>query len=69
MSKTIFEVKLHRDDAEHVIRLAACCGVEMPDFLAIAAVRYIELVERGMDAPGRCSGCKKAGKGSGGDGK
>lgn len=69
MSKTLFEIRLHRDDAEHVIRLAACCGVEVSDFLAIAAVRYVELVERGMDAPGRCGGCKKTGKPAGGDGK
>ena len=58
MSKTAFEVRLHQNDAAHVVRLAACCGVEVSDFLAIAAVRYVELVERGLDAPGRCKNCK-----------
>lgn len=56
--KRRFEVQLHENDAEHVVRLAVCCGVEVQDFLAIAAVRYVDLVERGIDAPGRCGDCK-----------
>lgn len=56
MRKTIIQVELHHADADHVIRLAALCGVEVQDFLAIAAVRYVQLVESGADAPGRCRG-------------
>lgn len=59
MAKTIFEVRLHRSDADHVIRLAVSCGVEVEDFLAIAAIRYAQLVESGVDAPGRYRGVIK----------
>lgn len=52
--KVIFEITMHRADADHVIHLAECCGVEVQDFLVIAAMRYIQLVESGADAPGRC---------------
>jgi hypothetical protein len=53
-NKVIFEITMHRTDADHVIRLAALYGIEVQDFLAIAAMRYVQLVESGVDAPGRC---------------
>lgn len=54
--KTVFHIALHPSDAARIVALATRCGVEPVAFVALAATRYADLVERGYEAPWRCDG-------------
>lgn len=51
MSKIVFQVGLHPDDAAAIRRVADACGIEPPVFIALAAYRYARSVRRGDELP------------------
>lgn len=51
MSKIVFQIELHPDDAAAVRRVAAAAGIEPPVFIALAAYRYALRVRRGDELP------------------
>lgn len=51
MSKVVFQIELHPDDADRVRRVADAYGIEPPALIALAAYRYTMHVQRGEEIP------------------
>lgn len=51
MSKIVFQIELHPDDADQVRRVADACGIEPPALIALAAYRYAMRVQLGYELP------------------
>lgn len=51
MSKVIFQVELHQDDADRVCRVAGAHGIDPHVFIALAAYRYALRIESGKELP------------------
>ncbi|MCL5060264.1 MAG: hypothetical protein M1449_07020 [Candidatus Thermoplasmatota archaeon] len=51
MSKVVFQIELHPDDADRVRRVADAYGIEPPALIALAAYRYALRVQLGKEIP------------------